>query len=76
MRVVRGVEDFTEIVVVDDIVTRGSTFLGAAARVSEVYPRAVIRAFAVARTARLTDEIEDPCVGAITVVGDNPRRQP
>ena len=76
MRVVRGVEDFTEIVIVDDIVTRGSTFLGAAARLLEVFPNARIRAFAVARTARMTGGIEAPCAGTITINGGQPRRDP
>lgn len=76
MRVQRGVEDFDEIVVVDDIVTRGATLIAAAARLAEVYPHATLRAFAVARTKRMTAGIEDPCVGTIAVAGGVCRRDP
>ncbi len=76
MRVRRGIEDFEEIVVVDDIVTRGATLIAAAARLAEVYPGATIRAFAVARTKKMAGGIEEPCVGTISVNNGQCRRQP
>lgn len=39
-----------EILLVDDIVTRGATLLGAANRLAEAFPAARIRAFAAMRT--------------------------
>lgn len=36
-----------ELVLVDDVITKGATFAGAAARLMEVYPGVPIRAFAI-----------------------------
>ncbi len=47
-----------EIVLVDDIVTRGATFLGAANRLVEAFPEAQIRAFAAMRTISNSSEFE------------------
>lgn len=68
-----------EIVAVDDVVTRGSTFLGGVNRLAETFPNAKIRAFAVMRA--ISDQgnfsdIVDPCKGKITMFGDIPQRIP
>jgi predicted amidophosphoribosyltransferase len=62
------IADSANIVLVDDVVTKGRTLLAAAMRVHEALPAARIKAFALIRTlgferdlARLTD----PCVGEI-----------
>ena len=58
-----------EIVLVDDIVTRGATFLGAANRLVEAFPEARIRAFAAMRTISNSSEFEalyEPVSGTIT----------
>ena len=63
-----------EIVLIDDIITRGSTLLGCANRVKEIFPDVPIRAFAVIRTISESDDfkkIEDPCVGTITLLSNN-----
>jgi predicted amidophosphoribosyltransferase len=68
-----------EIVVVDDVVTRGSTFLGGVNRLAETFPNAKIRAFAVMRSIYdLKDfsDIVDPRKGKITMYGDVPQRIP
>lgn len=60
-----------EIVLVDDIVTQGATFMGAANRLASAFPRANIRAFAVIRTISRAHEfkkIRDPCIGTITLL--------
>lgn len=57
-----------EILLVDDIITRGATLLGAANRLVSAFPRTHIRAFAVMRTISNPDEFDklnDPCIGTI-----------
>lgn len=68
-----------EIVLVDDIVTRGSTLLGAANRLADVFPDTPIRAFAAMRTISNPSEFEElyrPCIGTISLreSGDTLRR--
>jgi hypothetical protein len=66
------------IVLIDDVVTQGSTHLAAATRVAEAYPNAEIRAFAIVRTmsgAGLESYL-DPCVGAIRPRHDRAVRTP
>lgn len=48
---------FEQLLLVDDIVTKGSTFLGIASRVQEAYPRANVQAFAMIRTMGLQPDI-------------------
>lgn len=62
-------KDYTKILLVDDVITRGHTFLGAAWRVAEKYPNYEILAFALIRTVSNPSEftkIFDPRVGTIT----------
>lgn len=59
-------EEPESILLVDDIVTRGSTLLGAASRLHNAFPQAKIRAFAAMRT--LGEEVRrnpDPTLGTI-----------
>lgn len=68
-----------DIVLVDDIVTRGSTLLGAANRLAEIFPGTCIRAFAAMRTISNPDDfiqVTDPCIGTIELraSGDTLRR--
>lgn len=68
-----------EIVLVDDIITRGSTLLGCASRLKEIFSDIPIRAFAVMRTMSDPNEftkIEDPCVGKITLSNSDTFRKP
>jgi phosphoribosylpyrophosphate synthetase len=70
MMVQSGLTEPDEIVLVDDIVTRGATLLGAANRLASAFPKTRIRAFAVMRTISNPDEfkgLNDPCVGTITL---------
>lgn len=68
-----------EILLVDDVITRGATLLGAANRLAEAFPQTRIRAFAVMRTISNPDEFDkvyEPCVGKIELreSGDTLRR--
>ncbi len=62
-----------EIVLVDDVITRGATLLGAASRLQEMFPRARIRAFAAMRAISSPEDFEallHPCVGTVSLSGD------
>ncbi len=68
-----------EIVLVDDIITRGATLLGCANRLAEAFPHSHIRAFVAMRTISNPNEFENvynPCVGNIDLweTGDTFRR--
>jgi predicted amidophosphoribosyltransferase len=61
-----------EIVLIDDVVTRGATLLGCANRLADAFPQCRIRAFAAMRTISNSNEFENvysPCAGAIDLVG-------
>jgi hypothetical protein len=62
-----------EIVLVDDVVTRGATLIGAASRLHEALPNARISAFAAMRAISNPEEFRmlfDPCLGQIHVHPD------
>lgn len=67
------------IVVVDDFVTRGSTFMGAALALDEAFPGIEIEAFALVRTKGLIPEIDklvEPVKGKIVLRGATCDREP
>lgn len=67
------------IVLIDDIVTKGRTLMAAAARVRETFPEARIRAFALVRTMGLDAEMHallQPCRGEIRWLGNDAYRRP
>jgi hypothetical protein len=67
------------VVLVDDVITRGRTLLAAAARVREAIPGGQIRAFALLRTMGLTNGVESllaPCRGEIRWIGGDAQRNP
>lgn len=60
-----------EIVLVDDVVTRGATLLGCANRLADAFPNTLIRAFAVMRTISIPSNFEEmyaPCEGMIRLL--------
>lgn len=68
-----------EVVLVDDVVTRGATLVGASWRLMQARPGVVVRAFAVIRTISRPDRfarILDPCAGTIVFDGGNYERTP
>jgi predicted amidophosphoribosyltransferase len=59
-----------EILLVDDVVTRGATLLGCANRLADAFPKSHIHAFAAMRTISNSNEFENiyaPCIGTITL---------
>lgn len=80
MEVQGRISEPDEIVLVDDIITRGATLLGAANRLVDVFPKAHIYAFAAMRTISNSidfTKLYDPCKGKITfrpLFGDTLRR--
>jgi hypothetical protein len=79
LRVDRTFPEPKELLLVDDVVTRGATMLAAASRMREAYPTASIRAFAVIRTISNADEFVgmlEPVTGHIRMRGENPFRDP
>jgi predicted amidophosphoribosyltransferase len=68
-----------QIVLIDDVVTKGRTLLAAATRLHEAFPRARIRAFALLRTMGLIPDVNqllDPCIGEIRWRGGDAHRKP
>lgn len=67
------------ILIVDDVITKGSTMLAAVSRVSEAFPNAKVRGFTLLRTMGLVPEVDkilDCCVGAITYQNGKVDREP
>jgi len=68
-----------EIILVDDVITRGATVLGGVNRLAEAFPSSKIRAFAMMRVMSDPDDfsdVEDPCVGIVTMIGEDTSRVP
>lgn len=79
MKVKKLLFDPKEIVLVDDVITRGATMLGAINKLADAFPNANIKAFAVMRTISDPDqfsEIVQPCTGTISLVGNDTFRDP
>ena len=67
------------VILIDDVITRGRTLLAAAARVREAIPGAQVRAFALLRTMGLTDGVQSllaPCRGEIRWIRGDAHRIP
>lgn len=66
------------ITVVDDVITRGSTFLAMYRRLREAFPQTEIRCFAIVRTMSGVEvtQILDPVEGIISFTGMHLLRQP
>lgn len=67
---VETVHEAYEILIIDDVITRGASMMGAVNRLADVFPNAQIRGFAVTRTVSRPEEfraIEDPQIGSISL---------
>ena len=79
MKVRKLLFDPKEILLVDDVITRGATVLGAVNKIADAFPNARIRAFVVMRTISNPEEFSEivqPCVGTIMLSGENTIRNP
>jgi predicted amidophosphoribosyltransferase len=59
-----------DIVIIDDVVTRGATLLGCANRLLDAFPQCRIRAFAAMRTISNSNEFQgvySPSIGTVTL---------
>jgi predicted amidophosphoribosyltransferase len=63
------------ILLIDDVITRGATLMGAANKLNEKYPGVNILAFSAMRAEDFHD-VYDPCVGEIILSGENTFRHP
>ncbi len=71
--------EHNEILLVDDVITRGATLLGIANKLADAFPNTRIRAFAAMRTVSNPSEfvkINDPRVGTITLIDNETFRDP
>lgn len=79
MIVQKKLSDPREILLIDDVITRGATLLGAAERLAEAFPNTRIRAFAAIRTISNSSEFQNilsPCIGMIRLLGSQTSRWP
>jgi len=68
-----------QILLIDDIVTRGATLLGAANKLRKTHPDVNIRAFCAMRAISHSEDFQDlydPRLGHITLIGDETHRSP
>lgn len=75
----RMVTDRPWLCLIDDVITKGATLLGAATRLQKTFPQANVSAFALVRTLGFVDDIEkivEPAVGTVTLRGDEAFREP
>jgi hypothetical protein len=69
----------SDIVLIDDVITKGRTAVAAAIRLHEAFPAATIRVFALVRTMGLVMDVSrlfDPCEGSIHWNGKDVQREP
>jgi hypothetical protein len=75
----RPPKTLASVVLIDDVVTKGRTFLAAATRLQEAFPKADIRAFALLRTLGMIPGVPrllDPCQGEIRWKAGDAHRNP
>lgn len=79
MRVKESLLEPQEIILVDDVITRGARAMGAVNRLAEAFPKAKIRVFAIMRTISNSakfSKIIEPCIGTISLIETDSFRDP
>ena len=79
LTVIPSMRSPSNIVLVDDVITKGRTLAAAGMRLREAFPGATIQAFALVRTMGFIQDIArlfDPCEGAIRWNGEDACRDP
>jgi len=79
LEVLKILSEHEEILLIDDIVTRGTTLFAAVNKLAKDFPKAHILAFAAMRTISppfVFKAIYDPCIGTITINGNDTFRRP
>ena len=79
LRVEPAPQVIEDILLVDDLITKGRTLIAAASRLREAFPAARIRGFALMRTLSLVPDIEvlmAPCTGEVRWVRGDTLRVP
>jgi hypothetical protein len=69
----------SDIILIDDVITKGRTLVAAAIRLHATFPTATIRAFALVRTMGFVHDVErlfDPCEGTVHWNGQDAYRNP
>jgi hypothetical protein len=71
-------DSIVRIAVLDDVITRGATLIGAVSRVKEAFPEADVVAFGLVRTMSMGNvpQIVEPCIGEIRFDGTECFRTP
>ncbi len=67
-----------DIILLDDVITRGATIMGGVNRLREAFPNSKIRAFTMRVISNVKDfvDVKEPCIGKITMDGKYTRRIP
>jgi hypothetical protein len=77
--VIPSLKSARNILLVDDVITKGRTLAAAAMRLQEAFPKAEVRAFALVRTMGFVLDVPrllDPCQGEIRWNGEEAYRSP
>ncbi len=73
MSVQKELSEPSEILLIDDFITRGATLIGAANRLADAFPKTKIRTFVGIKTIsnpKNFRKIYDPCIGKINLIGE------
>ena len=68
LEIIGTLPELKEILLVDDVITRGATIIGATNKLKDIFPNTIIRAFAAIRTISSSanfNNVYDPCIGQI-----------
>ena len=79
LEVMGSVGDYEDLLLIDDVVTRGRTLFAAATVLKGAFPKANISGFALLRAMGLVPEVDaivSPCMGHIRRIGSDVDRRP